>query len=160
MAEEPKFKVFVQNLSASVQESVEDWSRAQKASDLPELSEGQKVSARKWGISEEEYARLLLAGHFRQERIRNRGKALGKLVEEVLGGLGPGYRLLAVTAETFQGRWVFRVETPQAIVNVRVLSEFADDLLGLRTLDDIEQLKNLLLRGLGRDELIRGRQMT
>ena len=77
------------------------------------------------------------------------------MVEEVLGGLGPDYQLIAVVAEMFKDRWVLRIRAPQKIFNVEVQRELGDEVLDSSTLQDIDQLKNLLLSGVGREELIR-----
>jgi len=54
--------------------SVEEYRRAERApkSELPVLSDDQKEVARRFKISEEEYARGVLAGIYGRERQRNR----------------------------------------------------------------------------------------
>jgi hypothetical protein len=152
MTKQQKFEVLVSDYSSSV----EEWKRAMVAprSELPPLSEQQREVARKFGVSDEEYARGVLAGLYGEERIRSRGEQLGELVETILQGLGPTYRLAAIKAEMFNGRWICRIMTPEKIANVAVPRELADDVLDSGVREEIDRLKNCLLTGLGRDELI------
>lgn len=152
MTKQQKFEVFVSDYSSSV----EEWKRAMAAprSELPPLSEQQREVARKFGVSDEEYARGVLAGLYGEERMRCRGERLGELVESILQGLGAPYRLAAIKAEMFNGRWVCRIETPERIANVAVPRELADDVLDSGATEEIDMLKNCLLAGLGRNELI------
>ncbi len=152
MTEESNFDVFVSGLSSSV----EEWRRALNAppSELPELNAEQKEIVRKFGITEEEYARGLLAGLYGQERMQKRGRQLGRAVEAILGDLGVGYQLKAVIAEMTKGRWVARIQTPEKIVNVAIARELADDIVDSNTVQDQEKLRVLLLSSLGRQELI------
>ena len=148
----PRFQIVVSDYSSSVDE----WKRALGAprSELPKLNEQQKEVARKFGISDEEYARGLLAGLYGEERMRQRGQHLGEVVEEILGGLGEDYRLAAVTAQMFEGRWILRIQTPAKIVNVAVPRELADDVLDSGAIEEIDKLKAQVLSAVGRNELI------
>jgi len=152
MTKRQKFEVFVSDHSSSI----EEWKQAMAArrSELPPLSEQQREVARKFGVTDEEYARGVLAGQYGEKRMRSRGERLGELVETILQGLGPAYRLAAIKAEMFNGRWVCRIETPEKIANVAVPRELADDVLDSGVMEEIDRLKNCLLAGLGRNELI------
>ena len=122
--------------------------------DLPKLNEEQKEIARKMSMSTEEYARGVLVGQYGEERQKERGRKLGKKVEEVLGGIGESYRLEAVIREGVRGRWVARIDTPSASKSVAVGLELADDLIDSGTVQDEERLRVLLLQSLGRPELL------
>jgi len=150
MTSKRKFDVFVSDYSSSVDE----WRRAMAApsSDLPELTEQQRAVARKMGISEEDYRRGVLAGRLGESRMLGRGQQLGELVESILQGLGPDYRVHAVKAEN--GRWLVRIVAPDGVFPVAISRELADDALDSGALEEIERLKNRLLNGLGRGELI------
>ena len=131
--------------------SVEEWDRAQRAprSELPKLSAEQKDMAKKFKISEEEYARSVLAGLYGDERMKSRARRLGQLVQRVVGTLGKGpYRVKAVVAEMFKGRWVVSLRGDDTQVNVAIPRELADDVLDSYTTDDITELKRRLIAGL------------
>jgi len=150
--EESKFEVFVSGFSSTV----EEWRRALKApaSELPRLNQEQRDVAKKFGISEQEYARGYLAGLYGQERLRQRGTELGKAVEGILAGLAPGHRLSAMVAEITKLRWVARIHTPEKPVNVAIPRELADDIVDSNTIQDQEKLKVLVLTSLGHPGLI------
>jgi hypothetical protein len=131
--------------------SVEEWDRAQRAprSELPKLDGEQKDMAKKFGISEEEYARSVLAGLYGDERMKSRARRLGQVIQRMLGGLGKGpYRVTAVVAEMFKGRWVVSLRGDDTRVNVAIPRELADDVLDSYTTDDITELKRKLVAGL------------
>ena len=149
------FEVFVIGQTTSL----EDWKRSLHApsSELPELTEEQKTFARKFGISDEDYARSYLSMSYGQERMRKRGLALGTAIVQILVGLGPGYILQAAIYEATKMRWVARIQAPQGLLNVAIPLELADDIVDSNTVQDQEKLKTLLLSSLGRDELISNR---
>ena len=152
----PDFTVRVSDFTTSI----EEWDRAQRAprSELPNLSAEQKDVARKFGITEEEYARSVLAGRYGNERMNTRAQHLGEEVQRVLGTLGDGrYRVVAVTAEMFKGRWVVGIEAQGRVVNVAIPRELADDVLDSYTTDDLGKLKEKLLSALESTEAIERR---
>lgn len=131
--------------------SVEEWDRAQKAprSKLPKLSAEQRDTAKKFGISEEDYARSVLAGLYGDERMKSRARRLGQVVQRVVGMLGRGpYRVKAVVAEMFKDRWVVSLRGDDTQVNVAIPRELADDVLDSYTTDDVAELKRKLVASL------------
>lgn len=131
--------------------SVVEWDRAQLAprSELPRLTAEQRAVARKFGISEEEYARSVLAGLYGDERMRARARRLGEEVQRMLGRLGDGhYWVKAVIAELLRGRWVVCVRARGNDVNVAIPRELADDVLDSYTTDDLRKLQEKLLSAL------------
>jgi len=148
MSQQPDFEVIVAGNGGS---SIEEWKRAQKApeSDLPPLNKAQKEVARKFGISEEQYQRGSLSLRYGEERTRSRATALGAVVQEILESLDPGYRLFAVVAEMANCRWVVRIQTSDRTVGIAISRELGDDIVDSDTVQDRQQLKNLLLSGLG-----------
>jgi len=141
------FEVMVSDHSTSV----EEWDRAQRAprSELPKLSADQKDMARKFGISEEEYARSVLAGVYGDERMKSRARQLGQIIQRIAGTLGKGeYRVKAVVAEMFKSRWGVSLRGHGTQVNVAIPRELADDVLDSYTTDDITELKKKLVAGL------------
>ena len=131
--------------------SVEEWDRAQRAprSELPKLSAEQKDMAKQFEISEEEYARSVLAGLYGDERMKSRARRLGQVIQRMVGTLGKGpYRVRAVVAEMFKGRWVVSLRGNDTQVNVAIPRELADDVLDSYTTDGITELKRELVAGL------------
>ena len=154
LAEHPKFEVFLSGMPGG---SLEDWRRAVRApsSELDGLlTEDDKAFARKFGIAEEDYARGRLLHSYGKERMKKRGEVLGRAVEEILGGIGPNYRLLAVIYESNKPRWVVRIWTPQKIVNVAIDHELGDDIVNSNTIQDQERLRELLQSSIERSEQI------
>ena len=131
--------------------SVEEYRRAERApkSELPVLSDDQKEVARRFKISEEEYARGVLAGIYGRERQRNRGKQLGELVQEILGELGKSGKVVHVAYEMDRIRWVVSVRTSDKTVQVLVPRELADDLVDSRLKEYEHELKGRVANALG-----------
>ncbi|HEY3974503.1 MAG TPA: hypothetical protein VGM18_15980 [Candidatus Sulfotelmatobacter sp.] len=146
------FKIFVSDLSSSA----EEWKQALSASDseLPELTDEQKKWVRRFGVAEKEYARGVLAGTLGQERTKNKGKALGRLAEEILEVLGTQYKLVAVLWQGSRLRWLLRIEAPERIYGVPVSFEMADDVLESGILTQLENLKTVVFAGVGRSDRI------
>jgi hypothetical protein len=154
------FQVFVSGTSGGTSE---DWKRAMNApeSALPQLTEQQKEVAQRMGIPEEEYARGVLVGKFTEQRQIERGKRLGEHIEGVLQELGSAYYALeALVREDVKARWVARITTPTAIRNVAIPLDLADDVVDSVTVQDLERLRQLILRAVGRDELINPNALT
>lgn len=132
------FQIVLSKPSASAQE----WRRALAApsSELPPLSEEQKEVARKFNVTEEEYARNVLAGCYGQQSMRKRAQQLGEAVQSLLAELGGG-RVIAVVRETDRPGWIVRIETRQRDVDVFVSRELADDLLDSGSGEERERLR-------------------
>lgn len=152
MASEKEFDVFVSDYSSSVEEYRRAMTVAE--SELPELTEQQKTVARKMGVSEEDYRRGVLAGKFGESRMLSRGRKLGATIQELLEGLGPEYKVDAVKAEMFNDRWLIRILTPSRVFNVAIPRDLADDVLDSGAIEEVERMKNCLLTGVNRSELI------
>ena len=146
------FQIVVSDFSSSA----EEWKRAlsEEDSKLPQLSEEQKKWAKRFGVTEKEYARGVLAGQYGNERMRKKARALGEQVEEILEGLGTEYKLVAVLWQGSRLRWLLRIQTPTQIFGVPVSFEMADDVLDSAILEEIENLRVAVLTGIGRGELI------
>jgi len=146
------FKIFVSDFSSST----EEWRRALAADDseLPELTEDQKKWAKRFGVTEKEYARGVLVGNYGQERTKGKGRALGELVEEILQVLD-GYRLVAVLWQGSRLRWLLRIQGPEKTFGVPVSFEAADDVLNSGILEEFEKLKASVLAGVGRSDWLK-----
>ena len=154
------FEVFVSGTSGGTSE---DWKRAMNApqSEVPELTKQQKEVAQRMGIPEEEYARGVLVSKFTEQRQIERGKRLGEHIEGILQGLGSAYYALeALVREGVKARWVARITTPKAISNVAIPLDLADDAIDSATVQDLERLRQLILRAVGREELINPNALT
>ncbi len=119
-----------------------------------ELPQDEKDLALKFGLTEEQWQRSKLALAEKSERIHARAVELGHLVESVLEPLGEGYRLKGVARNIDTTTWTLRIETPKGLLNVPVSWELVDDVLDAGTKTEFNRLKNMVLFGLGRPELI------
>jgi hypothetical protein len=87
-------------------------------------------------------------------RKRQRGRELGEQVQSVLADIGSGYRLVSVTWNGNTLSWKLEIGTPQGAHNVVLPWTFVDDVLDSRTATEIQRLRNMVLFGLGRRDLI------
>ena len=140
-----RFRVVLSDHTASI----EEWRRAQTArtEDLPELSAEQRDVARKLGISPEAYSRSLLAGQYGEERMQGRAFALGELVQSVLQKHGIEFRVTAVVADMFNGRWIVRVESSQGTLSLTIPRDLADDVLDSGQASEVAKMKVLIREG-------------
>src|SRR5215469_7040548 len=118
-------------LAYSTPTSAEEWKRAMSVpgSELPALSVQQKEIARKLNISEEEYARNVLAGSYGWERTRKRANDLGEAVQAAIRTLDVRYRVSAVIRDVSRLGWVVRIESPLGEASVLLSKELADELV-------------------------------
>ena len=117
------------------------------ASELQPLTEEQKEIVRRFGITDEEYARGELAVTVGQERLRRRGEELGNLVQDLLRRLSDRYVLESVLYEGANLRWIVRIQGPRGDRNIAVSRELADDVLDSRLAESIQQLKQRIQDG-------------
>lgn len=139
----PGFEIDLPDFSVNI----EEWRKAQTApsSELPELSSAQKEVARKLGITENAYARSVLAGEFGYERMFSRAKAFGECVARILEDQGSG----SVDAVKLDPRehWLVRLKQPEGVVIV-VPRDLVDDLLDSGSTSYVERLKHLIVERL------------
>jgi hypothetical protein len=149
--EQSRFQIEIPGHSVSVGE----WRRASVApiSELPVLTDDQKEVARKFGVTEEEYARNVLAGSYGRQRMHERAQRLGEAVEQVLEQLGGAYRVTAVRRDMDRLGWIVRIETQPRDVDVFVSQELTDDLLDSGSNEQRERLRLRVVSSLGQDEL-------
>ena len=89
-----------------------------------------------------------------EERIHQRGEKLGEQVKGLLNALGPEYKLLAIIWEGFRLRWLIRIKTPHRVSEIPVPAELGDGAAESGSMEDLDRLKNLILFGAGRQDLI------
>jgi len=144
--ETPKFRVELSDYSVSIDE----WRRAHDApkSELPELNAAQKEVAGKFGISEERYARSVLAGRYGMRRLRTRAVRLGEEVERILRDISSESRVTRVVADMARERWVIVLRTPAGQVGIPVSREIGDDFLDFPTREATDGLKARVRFGL------------
>ena len=135
----PKFEIYIPEHGSSVAE----WRKAQRAplSELPQLTADQKEVARRFGITEEEYARNVLAGTYGRRRLRERAQALGEEVQRILEDLGRGEKVIAVSKDMDRASWRIRIETRKRDVDVLVSQELAEDLFDSGAEQERERLR-------------------
>ena len=124
--------------------------------DVQNLSQTEKSMAGAMGLSEEEFRRSKIEYLAKEERRRQRGRELGETVEQFLGELGPGYRLLSVTWNVDTLTWRLEMETPNGTENVVLSWELVDDVLDARTRTELQRLRNMVFFGLGRRDMVFG----
>ncbi len=118
------------------------------------LSEAEKDVARKMGVAEGEFAKSLVALQLGEEFQRERGAVLGRRIQEILGSLGAGYSLTAVVRQGTEFRWIAKIEAAGKTVAVALPLDLVDDVIDSGAAQEIERLRNLVLFGVGRQELI------
>ena len=122
--------------------------------DSQNLSEGEKSVARGMGLSEEQFRQSKIECFLAEQRRRERGRDLGEQVEGFLAEAGPDYHVVSVTWNGNTLSWTLEIATPQASQNVVLSWELVDDALDSRTRSEMQRLRNMVLFGLGRQELI------
>ena len=76
------------------------------------------------------------------------------MAADILDALGPEYAVMAVIGEMFEERWTLRIQKGQErIFDVVLERGFVDDLLDSGLAGYRSDLKNRILKGLGREEL-------
>jgi hypothetical protein len=113
-----------------------------------------ELGARKLGVSEEDYARGVVALQLGEEVQRDRGKKLGRRIQEILESLGSDYVLNAVIRQGTEERWIARIEVSGKLIAVALPVDLVDDVIDSGAVQDVNRLRNLVLFGVGRQELI------
>jgi hypothetical protein len=143
---EPNFEVVVSDYTASI----EEWRKAQEAPDsaVPVLSADQKQAARMLGVAEEAYARSVLAGNYGQERMQNRARELGQILNGMANDFLPGSAIDSVIADMFRGIWLVGLRTANGGATITVPRELADDVLDSGQASECDKLASLVKSGL------------
>lgn len=121
---------------------------AAPVSELPPLTDAQKDVARKFKVTQEEYARNVLASAYGRDRMRKRAQDLGEAVQAVLQSVDPRCRVIAVIRDLDRLGWMIRVETPPKDIGVLVSQELVDDLLGSGAEREKERLRMRIVSSL------------
>lgn len=142
------FEVYISGSTSSS----EDWRRAMEAPEreLPSLNEEQKEVARKFEMSESEYARGVLVHEIGEKRQQERGKKLGRHIAQILERYRPGYRLDALMRKGVDDVWLARIESAGHLNLIRIPLDTADDVVDSGDVEILTKLKSLLLGELDR----------
>jgi hypothetical protein len=134
--------------------SMDEWRRAQSApkDGLPELTDAQREVAKKLGVSEEQYARSVLAVLYGVQRLRNRATKLGEEVQKILVGVSAESRVSRVVADLARERWVIVIQTGTRQAGVVLPRHLGDDFLDFSTVDSAEVLNAKVRTSLGLGE--------
>ena len=120
--------------------------------DVENLSETEKGLSPSFG-GDGGFRRLKREYLLGEEQLRDKGRVLGEMVQKFLDEIGPGYHLTKVNWNN-SGSWTLEIDTPGGSQNV-VLSWFlVDDVISEKTRTELQRLRNLVLFGLGRRDLI------
>ncbi len=97
---------------------------------LPTLTEEQKAVAKKMGISEEDYQRSAYAGRRNQERLIEKTKRFGAVLEAKLAQLKvPGARVDRIRLLTIEHEYRIEIYVEGKKVLFRVAEDMVDDFI-------------------------------
>jgi hypothetical protein len=138
------FDVIVQGYSTSV----EDWAKANRVpgDSLPQLTEGQKAFARKFGVKEEDFARSVLAGRYGSKRLVADAERFAFLFREVVAELAKqnDIRIVQVFYSAFDRRFTCHLREGSKEFSIEMSSALVADHLDSGAPSLREDLKRLL----------------
>jgi hypothetical protein len=114
--------------------TIEDWRSALSvpASEVPELTDREKQSLRKFGAAEkdmEKVARGRLVFEATRKRLEGRAEKIGRIVVEVLREIGSGWRLESVMLRK-SDQWLLLFAGPSSqTTHLEIPRRFGDDLV-------------------------------
>ena len=113
-----------------VRAEAKDWDAVSKlpAHELPALTEERRRVARKLGISEEDYARSVLAGERTTDKLLAKTEWFGRYFQEQVAQTVPGASIEEVTLNTLEHRFEVSLRVGQQIIPLRVAEGLVDDL--------------------------------
>ena len=94
---------------------------------LPVLSDEQKAVAKKFGMSEDAYARSAYAGRRNQERLVEKSKRLADLLKERLAALSGAAQIDRVRLVTIEHEYRIDISVNDAKIHFRLPEEMVDD---------------------------------
>jgi hypothetical protein len=127
---------------------VADWDAVRNlpAEQLPQLSDEQRAVARKLGISEQDYARSVVAGERSRESLLVKTERLARLLEQRIAALGIGGRVNRVTLRTFEDRFDIEVQVNGRVLPLRIDEAIVDDYFDSGSADAEQRLGHILDR--------------
>lgn len=128
--------------------SVDEWARANRAdeNELPMLSNDQKSFARKFGLSEVDFARSVLAGRYGSEKRAAEASRFAGLLREAVVGLpgGSEIEIDQVVFSTFDRRFFCHLREGSREFSFEIGSSFVADHLDSGDHKLRESLKQVL----------------
>ncbi len=101
--------------------------RSVPASQLPPLSDEQKLVAKKLGISEESYARSAFAGQRNQERLIEKTRRFAEILERKVRSTVKGARIDRIRLVTIEHEYRLELSANERKFVFRVPEEMVDD---------------------------------
>jgi hypothetical protein len=125
-----------------------DWDAVRNlpAEQLPQLSEEQRAVAKKLGISEQDYARSVVAGERSREALLVKTERLARLLEQRIAALGIGGRVNRVVLRTIQDRFDIEVQLDGRVLPLRIEESIVDDYFDSGSADAERRLAQILDR--------------
>ena len=115
---------------------------------LPQLTDDQRAVARKLGISEEDYARSVVAGEKSQEVLLAKAERLARLLEQRMHAAGISGQVNRVTLRTIQDRFDIELQVNDRILPLRIEESIIDDYFDGGSRDSEQRLSQILDRAL------------
>jgi hypothetical protein len=117
-----------------------------RTEDLPHLTEEQRTVAKKLGISEQDYARSVVAGERNREALLAKTERLARLLDQRIAALGIDGRINRVTLRTIQDRFDVEVQVNGKVLPLRIEETLVDDYFDNGSADSEERLAHILDR--------------
>jgi hypothetical protein len=97
------------------------------ADHLPALNDEQKAVAKKFGMSEEAYARSAYAGQLNQRRLIEKSKRLAQLLKEPLAAISGSARIDRIRLVTIEHEYRIDISVNDVKIHFRLPEEMVDD---------------------------------
>jgi hypothetical protein len=127
-----------------------DWEKVRNlpSEQLPQLTEDQRAVARKLGVSEEDYARSVVAGERSQEVLLAKAERLARLLEQRMRAAGIAGQVNRVTLRTIQDRFDIELQVNDRVLPLRIDESIIDDYFDGGSGDSEQRLSQILDRAL------------
>ena len=120
------FKIVVDGMRFSASGS--DEARSIPKDELPPLSDPQRAAAKNMGVSEEAYARSLVAGERTWDLLLDKTRRLADFLQQRVTQLAKEAKLETVTLRTFEERFDVEIRLIDQVLPVRIRESVVDDL--------------------------------
>jgi hypothetical protein len=125
-----------------------DIARAVPASELPKLTDAQREMARKLGSTEEEYARILIAGQKNQEKLVKKTERVARLLTQILKRIAPDAELKSVALRVFQERFDVEIVIGDEVIPVSINEQIIDSYFDAGSIEADQALKRIIERAI------------
>jgi len=89
-------------------------------------------------------------GQYGEERMQGRAYALGELVQALLEKHGSRFRVAAVVADMFNGRWIVRIESSRGNLSLTIPRDLVDDVLDSGQASEVAKMKVIIRAGVSK----------